>query len=197
VLQSLSRRDFVEHLGALGAVWMIGRPVPPVAGQPHVLGPHQEPKLKFFDRVQAHEIEAAAARIIPSDDGPGAREAGVVFFIDGGLVTFATDQQAVFRDGLLALAAATQSHYPSASRFSALTAEQQDDVLRSIEKSPFFDALRAATIAGMFALPSYGGNRDFVGWRAIGLTMESAYAPPFGYYDRPEVRRQLLGESTE
>ena len=35
----------------------------------------------------AAEIEAIAARIIPSDATPGAREAGVVYFIDRALST--------------------------------------------------------------------------------------------------------------
>jgi len=36
----------------------------------------------------------------------------------------------------------------------------------------------------MFALPSYGGNRDGIGWTLLGFDDTHAYAPPFGYYDR-------------
>ena len=36
----------------------------------------------FFDPHQRLTIEAAMARIIPSDDLPGAREAGAVDFVD-------------------------------------------------------------------------------------------------------------------
>ena len=36
----------------------------------------------FFDRHQRATIEAAMARIIPTDDTPGAREAGTVDFLD-------------------------------------------------------------------------------------------------------------------
>jgi hypothetical protein len=42
---------------------------------------------------QAAEIEAAARRIIPTDDTLGAREARVIYFIDRTLATFATDNR--------------------------------------------------------------------------------------------------------
>jgi gluconate 2-dehydrogenase gamma chain len=37
---------------------------------------------RFFDPQQRETIEAAMARIIPTDDRPGAREAGTVDFVD-------------------------------------------------------------------------------------------------------------------
>jgi len=36
----------------------------------------------FFDEHQWVAIEAAMARIIPTDDTPGAREAGAIYFLD-------------------------------------------------------------------------------------------------------------------
>jgi gluconate 2-dehydrogenase gamma chain len=39
------------------------------------------------------------------------------------------------------------------------------------------------TVAGMFALPSYGGNRDHIGWKLLGFTHQHVWAPPFGFYD--------------
>jgi gluconate 2-dehydrogenase gamma chain len=36
----------------------------------------------FFDAHQRATIEAAMARIIPTDDQPGAREAGTIEFLD-------------------------------------------------------------------------------------------------------------------
>ena len=39
--------------------------------------------LRFFDETEALIVAAAASRIFPSDDsGPGAKEAGVVIYID-------------------------------------------------------------------------------------------------------------------
>jgi gluconate 2-dehydrogenase gamma chain len=42
--------------------------------------------------ADAAVVDAIAALIIPTDDTPGAREAGVVQFIDRALDTFARDQ---------------------------------------------------------------------------------------------------------
>ena len=50
-------------------------------------------KFDFFTPEEAVEVEAIAARIIPTDDTPGAREAGVIYFIDRSLVTFASGDQ--------------------------------------------------------------------------------------------------------
>jgi gluconate 2-dehydrogenase gamma chain len=36
----------------------------------------------FFDAHQRATVEAAMARIIPSDEDPGAREAGAIDFVD-------------------------------------------------------------------------------------------------------------------
>ncbi len=191
---SVSRRDFVEHLGALGATWMLATSSASLpAIDPHQHGSAPPRKLRFFGAADAKEVEAIAERIIPSDDGPGAKEAGALYFIDGGLATFAKDQQPVFRDGLADLAQRVTTTFPSVTRFSALTASQKDDLLTSMQETPFFRAMRFATIAGVLCLPMYGGNRGYIGWKAIGLQDAPTYAPPFGYYDRPSVRRNMLG----
>jgi hypothetical protein len=39
-------------------------------------------KLRYFAAAEAERVTALASVIIPSDEGPGAREAGVVYFID-------------------------------------------------------------------------------------------------------------------
>jgi hypothetical protein len=35
----------------------------------------------------------------------------------------------------------------------------------------------------MFALPSWGGNRDLAGWALLGFDSRHAWQPPFGFYD--------------
>lgn len=51
----------------------------PVAGSPV---DHDSDERLFFDEHQWETVEAATARIFPTDHDPGAREAGVVRFID-------------------------------------------------------------------------------------------------------------------
>jgi gluconate 2-dehydrogenase gamma chain len=192
---SLSRRDFVATVGSLGAVWLLADVAD--RGEAIAHATHQlkqaQPGLQFFTREQAAEVEAFASRIIPTDDTPGAREAGVVYFIDRGLTTWAKDQQPMFTAGLAKLAKDVGAKVRGQTRLSALTPEQQDEVLKSIEKTPFFGIMRFATLAGMFSLPEHGGNKDFIGWKLVGQVEAMEFKPPFSWYDQPANRRALLG----
>lgn len=205
----VSRRNFVT---ALGAVWIAGSlacardaakdaaatststSTGTSGGDGHMAADAQPAQtLAHFSAAQGAEIEAVTSRIIPSDDGPGAKEAGCVYFIDKGLTTFAKDQAKTVDDGLVALSKAVAKAHEGETRFSALTPLQQDDILRGMEKTPFFGTLRFATVAGFLALPKYGGNRDFAGWKYIGQEHTAEHKPPFGWYDRPENQIALLG----
>ena len=73
--------------------------------------------------------------------------------------------------------------HPGVARFSALSSDQQIAVLTEEEQSPFFQTVRFLTIMGMFANPSYGGNRNKVGWQLLQFEDRHAWQPPFGYYD--------------
>jgi gluconate 2-dehydrogenase gamma chain len=63
--------------------------------------------------------------------------------------------------------------------FHLLTAEQQDEVLHSLEEDKialesvssklFFELLMRNTEEGFFSDPMYGGNRDKIGWKLIGF----------------------------
>ena len=141
-------------------------------------------ELKTFTRPQADVVEAMTSRILPSVDGrPGAREAGVLYFVDRALSTFNAGQTKQYLEGIAELNRRAARQVKGSSSFAALTPEQQDEVLKAIEKTAFFQAVRFDTICGTFALPAWGGNRDHAGWRLIGLTHQPAFQPPFGYYD--------------
>jgi len=143
-------------------------------------------KLDFFNPDQAAAVDAMAAQIIPSDETPGAREAGVVYFIDRALTTFDRDKQPLYIQGLQDLEDKTHELLPPARRFSVLTSPQQAQVLTAIEKTDFFELVRIHTIMGFLANPEYGGNRDKAGWKLIGFEDKFVYEPPFGFYDRDE-----------
>ena len=141
-------------------------------------------ELKTFTRAEADVVDALTSRILPSVDGrPGAREAGVLYFIDRALSTFNAGQKKQYAGGIADLNRRAARKSRAAASFAALTPEQQDDVVRAIEKTPFFQAVHFDTICGTFALPAWGGNREHAGWRLIGLTHQPAFQPPFGYYD--------------
>jgi gluconate 2-dehydrogenase gamma chain len=185
---TVSRREFVG-VAALGAAWLAAGAGCTRMGD----AAHEETALVHFSPAQAAQVEAIAARIIPTDDTPGAREAGVIHFIDQSLTGFAKEQAPLFAEGLATLGEAVAKRHGSAATFASLTAEQQDAMLRDIEKTPFFGAVRFATIAGFLALPKYGGNKDYIGWKFIGQEVAMEHKAPFGWYDRPENQMTLLG----
>ena len=141
------------------------------------------PHFETLDPNTATEIEAIASQIIPSTDGPGAREAGVIYFIDRALSTFATDDRESYRTGMAQLQQKRKELFPNSTSIAALTNQQQIDLIRAIETSEFFELLRTHTVLGFLGNPSYGGNRGEIGWKQIGFEDKMAYQPPFGYYD--------------
>ena len=139
--------------------------------------------LGFFAPQEARTVEAIVAQIIPTDDTPGAREAGALYFIDRSLRTWLSPRGEAFRRGLQGFQAQFATSHPQAT-FASVDSATQLAFLTSVERSEFFQSVRALTLIGLFALPQYGGNRDGIGWRLIGFEDRHAFAPPFGYYDR-------------
>ncbi len=114
----------------------------------------------FFDEHQWETIEAATARIIPTDHDPGAREAGVARFIDHYLsgieYVFASADgsgflkiegrsetswrertaamQQTYRDGIAELDRVAQARY--GTDFKALPEPHQDEVLVEVSGLP-------------------------------------------------------------
>ena len=141
-------------------------------------------KLSFLSAAEAADVEAVASQIIPTDDSPGAREAGVVFFIDRALATLFPQLAGDYRAQLAAFQAAFRQHHSSVASFAALPSDQQIAYLKTVDRTPFFTTTRVLTLLGMFSLPAYGGNRDGVGSKLIGVVDAHVFRAPFGYYDR-------------
>jgi gluconate 2-dehydrogenase gamma chain len=201
-----TRRDFLSQtLTGISAAWISANMPAMLSAAAHARAAAQSgapAKFEFFSAEQAVEVEAISARIIPATDTPGAREAGVVFFIDRALVTFAKDNQKAYAEGLPALQARVVELFPGVSKFSAASPEQQDQVLESLDsqaarggRNPFrsgggahsfFETLRVHTISGFLIDPDADkrGNRDGAGWKAIGRDREHMFTAPFGYYDK-------------
>lgn len=252
--QRLNRRTFIQSTGALaaaGSITAAGTIVHPVNAQdatPMAVGtPEASPAampgmigttgaidpladgFTHFSPPDAAVIAAAAARIIPTDDnGPGATEAGVVFFIDRQLAKERQgytgpiyergpwlegaptqgDQSSLsipdrFRVGIAGMDAYAQQLYKA--DFAKLSSDQQDRILGDMQKgtpdtfdgtsiqsfppvlmttgtestqaagpvgigaAAFFSLLLEYVMAGFFADPVHGGNRDMVGWKLVGF----------------------------
>lgn len=139
--------------------------------------------LRFFTEAEALIIAAAAARIFPSDEaGPGAREAGVVIYIDRQLAgpygrdrfryTQPPFEEASSEFGYQGRETPRQIYHEglkSLQGFDSLSPEDQDKALRAIESTLFFSLLRQNTIEGMFCDPLHGGNVDMLGWQLVGF----------------------------
>jgi gluconate 2-dehydrogenase gamma chain len=182
----VSRRAFLAAAGAAGTAWLLADPDQVQAALAHARAQAAAPppyRFTALTAAQAADLEAIAMRIFPSDGTPGAKEAGVIHFIDQSLATFAAPQKPLMLMGLADLNQKAAARWPGAASFASLTAEQQDELLKSIESGPFFGGVRFATVVGMFGNPSLGGNQNQVGWKLLGFEGHGIFQPPFGYYD--------------
>jgi gluconate 2-dehydrogenase gamma chain len=147
--------------------------------------------LQFFNDEEARTVEALAERIIPGDaQNPGARDAGVVYYIDRAVNGFSSDLQIVYRLGLRELDEHCRGRYDAP--FTDLPEARQDDVVRELlgpevaasstglqfsrDDQPagprllrLLAVVREHTVEGYFCDPVYGGNREAVGWKLVGF----------------------------
>ncbi len=180
-MDQYSRRIFLTRLmtGTSAALALSALPDLAAAHDHVAKSKNTERKFTSFSPEEAKELEAVCERIIPSDEeGPGASEAGAVFFIDYVLTHFQPELQPQFRKALTEYAKEA-----SPKLFSELTADQQIAILKKYEKTDEFELIRSYTVFGFVGDPSYGGNRDDMGWKYIGFENPGMFFPPFGYYD--------------
>jgi len=180
-----TRREFLRaSAGVLGGGWLAAN-WPGVAAAAAAAAKARDAgaDFRYLDPLDAADLEAMAALIIPDDDSPGAREAGVVYFMDTALGSIFAGQSAGFAAGLADFNARVVATDGAATRFAGLETGSQIELLKSEESSPFFGGVRFMTLCGFLAMPSYGGNRNHVGWDLIGFDHRHAWQPPFGYYD--------------
>jgi gluconate 2-dehydrogenase gamma chain len=181
----VSRRDLLKRAGLAGAALTI--PVTsaspsespeqarPAAATP--AAPRREP-IENLTAGEAEMLDAIVARLIPTDaNGPGAREAGAVHFIDRALGGALKESREAYRAGLAAFDAYCRSS--RRAPFVELSTRDQDSVLMDVESgsatgfpassAQFFSMVRTHTLQGTFGDPYYGGNANFVGWDLIGF----------------------------
>lgn len=184
-----TRRKFLQASGGtFGAAWLALHWPEVAAAAQHAheaaAAPTADAGFKVLTPAQARDVEAIAAQIVPSGDTPGAREAGVVHFIDAIHAGLYSARAPELLQGLAAFQAAFAAGHPGQGQFADLPGPQQVEYLKGIETTPFFGQLRFLTVFGLLALPSYGGNRDRLGWRLVGFVDRHVWEPPFGHYDR-------------
>lgn len=177
----VSRREFLAGtLAGTAGLWIdASLPRPSAAAEaaddrsPRVLSPREW-----------KQVEAITSRIIPTDDTPGALEAGCVNFIDKALANEDAGALTLYRAALKELDRVCRagSGTDEGMGFAESSSERQDQILAQLEtgslsgwqnaradQQAFFETVRLHTILGFVLDPSYGGNRDYVGWKTMGF----------------------------
>ena len=184
---ALGRRAFLAtSYTAIASAWLAAHPDQLRASLAHAARAPATPPVPswtVFTADQAADVDAIAAQIIPTDDLPGAREAGAVYFVDHSLATWAQHQRDPFVRGLDDLNREAGHRWRGAGRFATLATARQIELLHAVEHGAFFQMIRFFTIAGTFANPSWGGNHDKIGWQILGFEDRFMWEPPFGDYD--------------
>ena len=116
--------------------------------------------LQVLSAAEAAIVETLCDQIIPADDAPGARQAGVLYYIDrqlaGPLARFAPRYHA----GL-----------PAFAGLAKLSFDEQTAFLRSLKGEPaaFFQLIIDHTMQGFYGSPDHGGNRDEASWKMLAI----------------------------
>src|SRR5437868_8207833 len=158
--KSPARRRFLKSVTAIGGAASF--PVPTLAAEAHAQHGVRAPSQTYMYLTQPEVafVEAAVARLIPADElGPGAKEAGVAYFIDrqlfGGWGVMAkmyrqgphaegTPQQGyqspltpqeIYRAAIAEINAGCAKQYGKA--FDKLALAQQEEVLRALDEGKF------------------------------------------------------------
>src|SRR5438105_8026322 len=140
-----SRREFLRR-AAVGASAVAGAGmVPDALAQNHEQDKKSKPETNapsharsngaglgaFFNHDDAATIEAFTERLMPGAPGkPGARDAGVLNYIDLALAGAYQDQQDFYRRGLAALESYCQAAHKQS--FAQLPAATQDEVITAM-----------------------------------------------------------------
>ena len=122
--------------------------------------------FKYFTPEQAACVEAITEQIIPADQDPRAKWAGVVHYIDLSLAGEFAELRPIYRAGLSRLGELTKA--VSDRRFPDLDFAQQTRILEKLQSDApstqsstsgqdFFALVRRQTIEGFFGDPKYGG----------------------------------------
>ena len=189
-----TRRVFLQS-ASLGAILIWGCKkwqskqagiVAPVSTAASVL---PRPSTAVFSVNEWRVLEAITSRILPSEDGPGASEAGVTNYIDRQMQTrLLRPSLPLLRKGLELLDRWSLRLHSAV--FVDLKTEEQDSILnelaaeaipvRGFPQRAFFQFVQNLTLEGFFGDPVHGGNRDQIGWRTIGFSEPSLRTPMTG-----------------
>lgn len=130
------------------------------------------PKFQTLSESEAQILIALIDAVIPADKDPGARDAGVIHFIDkqlaGAHKRFAPRYKAELPKLDAACLAAT------GKSLAGLGLRERTAFLERVDKGEipggaFFQLVIDHTMQGFYGSPKHGGNRDAASWRMMGI----------------------------
>lgn len=169
-LKKLNRRRFIAlSIAGAGGMCLLSRCAnPPLS------------RWRFLTEQESVLLDALVEQIIPTDEWPGARDAGVTNFIDKQLVGPYARYQETYRKGLFAIQETCKTMFQKG--FEALNWEAQTQFLKKMEAGKmegmiwekgldrqFFGLIRNHTMQGFYGSPRHGGNKNNVSYRMLKL----------------------------
>src|SRR4030042_4936698 len=134
----------------------------------------------FFTDEEPSLAGSIFACLIPADDFPGAKEAGVIHFLDRQLIGYHRRHQNIYRTSLANTRESCIQQYGMS--FNDLAEEKKNLFLRSLEdntapgeiwknqvSSEFFNLILDHTMQGFYGSPRHGGNKDYASYRMLKL----------------------------
>ena len=169
-LSSLTRREFMKLAGIIAA------------GVSFLSGCFNLRKVdsRVLSDEETFLLGAIAEQIIPTDEWPGGRDAGVVNYIETQLAGPYRRFQSDYHKGLAAIKSTCMSRY--GKKFEALLWDEQTAFLKEMEAGRlsdgpwrngfsrhFFELLRSHSLQGFYGSPRHGGNKNYVSYKMMGL----------------------------
>jgi gluconate 2-dehydrogenase gamma chain len=142
-----------------------------------------EPQVSVLIGHQGEVLEVLAEQIVPADSDPGARDAGVLQYIDKLLSGDQASKRSLYAAGLEGVDQTSRLMF--GRDFIGLSFEEQTAVLKAIEhgegpgeiwktvsSQEFFEMLWNHVLEGFYGPPREGGNKNYVSWKMIGFPPE-------------------------
>lgn len=167
---SLSRRNFLRLavMGSSSILLMYGCSSQSKSG------------WRFFTKGEASLMDFIAEQIIPTDEWPGGRDAGVTNFIDKQLIGPYIKYQEIYRKGFAQIQHTCEAEFKKP--FQSLSWEDQTAFLVKMESGKMdnnywekgsdrqlFGLLRNHSMQGYYGSPRHGGNKDNMSYKMLKL----------------------------
>ena len=131
------------------------------------------PGCQVFTAEQAATVESICEQIVPADDYPGARAAGVLYFIDRALAGSLRRFRRRYDEALELINQVSQKR--SRRKFIELSVDGQIALLQALESGEaagkagqeFFSMILRHTMQGYYGDPQMGGNRGGASWKML------------------------------